>query len=92
MIRASQDADRPIVVITINYRLGMNGFLAGNQVHKEEVTNLGLFDQHLALRWVKENIAAFGGDPNKVTIFRESSSVSSTYGLMKVVLCRSELN
>jgi carboxylesterase type B len=58
--------DRDVVVATINYRLGVLGFLATGT--KEAVGNMGLKDQVLALKWIQENIREFGGDPNLVTI------------------------
>ena len=65
-----------IVVVTIQYRLGPLGFL----FMKGIPPNLGLKDQICALRWVKENIAAFGGNPNNVTIFGQSAgSISVSY-------------
>ena len=63
-----------VVVVTINYRLGIFGFLGD--------TNCGLLDQIAALIWVRENISAFGGDPQKVTIFGESAGGSSVVALM----------
>jgi para-nitrobenzyl esterase len=60
------------VVVTINYRLGALGFLS-HPALGEESGNLGLMDQQMALRWVRRNIAAFGGDPKRVTIFGESA-------------------
>lgn len=59
--------------MTINYRLSTWGFLASKEVTDSGITNLGLRDQRLALHWIKENIAAFGGDPDKVTIWGESA-------------------
>jgi para-nitrobenzyl esterase len=67
-----------VVCVTINYRLGADGFLyLGNGI-----ANLGLLDQIAALTWVQENIAAFGGDPENVTIFGESAGGMSVATLM----------
>ena len=68
-----------VVVVTINYRLGALGFLHLGDIDPayEGSGNLGVLDQAFALRWVSENIAAFGGDPDNVTIFGESAGAMS---------------
>lgn len=69
-----------LVVVTINYRLGILGFLhlaeLGGDGYQNS-GNCGILDQIAALKWVKENIAAFGGDPDQVTIFGESAGAMS---------------
>jgi para-nitrobenzyl esterase len=67
-----------VVCVTINYRLGIDGFLFLADGH----ANLGLLDQIAALTWVQENIAAFGGDPNNVTIAGESAGAMSVGTLL----------
>jgi para-nitrobenzyl esterase len=70
----SQIAERfNTVVVTINYRLGAFGFLQLPGVEDGTAGNFGLLDQQAALRWVRENIAAFGGDPSQVTIAGQSA-------------------
>ena len=61
----------------MNYRLGMWGFLQTPQILAEGSSNAGLLDQRMALRWVHENIASFGGDPSRVTIWGESAGAQS---------------
>ena len=68
--------DRGVVLVTLNYRLGVFGFLATDQLARENgghAGNYGLMDMVAALKWVKANIGAFGGDANNVTIFGESA-------------------
>lgn len=68
-------ADEGVVLVTLNYRLGPLGFLS---VPAAGVPgNAGLKDQAAALRWVRDNIAVFGGDPDRVTIFGESAGGTS---------------
>ena len=64
-----------VIVVTFNYRLSLWGFLSTGDEHARG--NYGLFDQHLAIKWVHENIKAFGGDQRRVTIFGESSGAVS---------------
>lgn len=74
-----------VVVVTINYRLGVLGFLYFDErdtLYRGFDNNLGIRDQIAALQWVKENIAAFGGDPNQVTIFGESAGGTSVETLL----------
>ena len=73
------------VVVTINYRLGALGFLDLGSLAGEKYAdagNLGLLDQLTALRWLQENIDAFGGDPDNVTVFGESAGGSSVVALL----------
>ncbi|TFK27826.1 alpha/beta-hydrolase [Coprinopsis marcescibilis] len=66
-----------VIVVVIQYRLGLFGFLAGAQVKKNGVLNAGLLDQQFALKWVQRHITKFGGDPSKVTIWGESAGAGS---------------
>lgn len=74
-------ARRGVVVVTMNYRLGALGFLDLAGIGGDEwagSVNLGLQDQALAFRWVRDHISAFGGDPDRVTVFGESAGAMST--------------
>lgn len=68
-----------IVVVTVTYRLGVFGYL---NLHDPSAENLGLRDQLLALQWVRDNIAAFGGDPDRVTVFGQSAGADSVVSLL----------
>ncbi|MFT4078000.1 carboxylesterase/lipase family protein [Rhodomicrobium sp.] len=81
-------ANRGVVVVTLNYRLGVLGFFGHPDLTREAAAvgeptaNFGLLDQKAALDWVRRNIAAFGGDPNNVTLFGESAGGISVLALM----------
>jgi para-nitrobenzyl esterase len=81
-----------VITVTINYRLGVFGFLAHPALSAESLHkasgNFGLADQLAALRWVKDNIAAFGGDPARITIFGQSAGSVSVMDLMTSPLGR----
>ena len=74
-------ARKGAVVVTVNYRVGIFGFMAHPALTRESPNhssgNYGFLDQVAALKWVRENIAGFGGDPNNVTIFGESAGAVS---------------
>ncbi|CAG7834680.1 unnamed protein product [Allacma fusca] len=69
--------DEDIVLVSMNYRLGILGFL--NAEDETARGNMGLKDQSMALRWVRDNIESFGGDPTKITIFGESAGGASVH-------------
>jgi carboxylesterase type B len=77
LIADSEAHGHPIMVVSTQYRLGAWGYLAGKELRDEGSTNIGLRDQRRAMEWVAENIAAFGGDPDKVTIWGESAGSMS---------------
>jgi para-nitrobenzyl esterase len=85
-------AKRGVVIVTFNYRLGRFGFFAHPALTAEQdggpLGNYGYMDQIAALKWVKRNIAAFGGDPARVTIFGESAGGSSVLALMTSPMAR----
>lgn len=73
---------KPFVFVAVNYRVGGFGFLPGKEILKDGSANLGLLDQRMGLEWVSDNIAAFGGDPDKVTIWGESAGAISVFDQM----------
>ena len=92
----------PAIVVTLNHRLNVFGFLGSDQLRDRDplksTGNYGLQDQRMALQWVRENIASFGGDPSKVLLFGQSSGASSvsmhlvmprSYGLYSSALMQS---
>ena len=89
-------ASKGIVAVSINYRLNIFGFFSHPELTKESPNhasgNYGLLDQAAALRWVRKNIAAFGGDPKKVTIAGESAGSISVSALMASPLSKGLIN
>ena len=87
-----QFAKQGVIVVTFNYRLGRLGFFAFPALSKEHPDepkgNYAYMDQIAALKWVQKNIAAFGGDPNNVTIFGESAGGVSVHTLLTSPLSR----
>ena len=85
-------AKKGLVVVTINYRLGVFGFLALPELSRESghnaSGNYGLLDQIAALQWTQKNIAAFGGDPARVTIAGQSAGAGSVHSLMASPLAK----
>ena len=75
-VATSRTGGQPVVFVTMNYRLGVLGFLAGDAIGS--AGNFGIKDQSAALQWVQRNIARFGGDPTNVMIFGESAGAQST--------------
>jgi para-nitrobenzyl esterase len=85
-------AKQGLIVVTINYRLGILGFFTHPDLSKESEHhasgNYGLLDTGAALQWVKQNIAAFGGDPNRVTIAGQSAGAAAVHALTASPLAR----
>ncbi len=81
-----------IVLVTVNYRLGIFGFFAHPELTRasrhKAAGNYGLMDQIAALRWVRQNIAAFGGDPDNITVFGQSAGAQDTSLLMTSSLAK----
>ena len=77
-------ASRGVILVTINYRLGVLGFLSHPELTAEQGRsgNYGLMDQIAALKWIKDNIALFGGDPSNVTVFGQSAGAMSVKDLL----------
>ncbi|KAF8637281.1 hypothetical protein AX17_002934 [Amanita inopinata Kibby_2008] len=77
IVKRSVQLAEPIIYVSMNYRLGGFGFLGGNVMKEAGLGNLGLQDQRLALHWVQKYISAFGGNPEKVTIWGQSGGAVS---------------
>ncbi len=83
-------AKRGAILVTVNYRLGVLGYMAHPALTARDghSGNYGLMDQIFALKWVKENIAAFGGDPENITIFGQSAGGGSVQSIMTSPLAK----
>lgn len=75
----------PMVLVSLNYRLGALGFLHGPTVQKEGLANAALHDQRFALEWIRKNIHLFGGDPEKVTVWGGSAGAGSI--IQQITVC-----
>jgi len=75
-------AEHGVVLVSIAYRLGVFGFLSHPAAAGDALANFGLWDQLAALTWVRENIAQFGGDPQRITVFGESAGAQDVLALM----------
>lgn len=82
LVQESVSQGKPILFVAVNYRVGGFGFLPGKEILADGSANLGLLDQRLGLQWVADNIASFGGDPDKVTIWGESAGSISVLDQM----------
>lgn len=85
-------AERGVILVTINYRLGILGYLSHPELSAEdpdgESGNYGLYDQIAALKWVRDNISAFGGDPENITVMGQSAGAGSVKCLVASPLSR----
>ena len=85
-------ASKDVVLVSINYRLGIFGFMTHPELSAESPNgvsgNYGILDQIQSLKWIKENIAQFGGDPNNVTIFGQSAGAGSVRTICESPLAR----
>lgn len=77
ILRSQNNNSDGVIYVSMNYRLGAFGFLAGPTFQQDGTANAGLYDQRLALEWVQQNIHLFGGDPDRVTVFGESAGGGS---------------
>lgn len=82
LVNYGVEIGKPFVFVAVNYRVGGFGFMPGKEIEEEGSGNAGLLDQRMGLEWVADNIAAFGGDPEKVTIWGESAGAISVFSQM----------
>lgn len=88
LVSRSVALGQPIIFVSVNYRLNSFGFLPGKEVAADTSAsvNAGLLDQRLGFEWVQKNIASFGGDPDKVTLFGESAGEFTRFPLVSLAL------
>ncbi|KAM0475141.1 hypothetical protein ACHAPX_007275 [Trichoderma viride] len=79
LITTGVQLNQPFVYVSVNYRVGGWGFMPGEEIRREGSGNAGLRDQRMGLEWVADNIAEFGGDPGRVTIWGESAGAISVF-------------
>ena len=82
--------ENDVVVVSVNYRVGIFGFPGAPGI-SNEARNPGLLDQRMGLEWVRDNIAAFGGDPNRIVVFGQSAGGASTDYLSYILILSNEL-
>ncbi|KXH41051.1 carboxylesterase [Colletotrichum nymphaeae SA-01] len=82
LVQHGVDISKPFIFVAVNYRVAGFGFMPGKEILADGSANLGLLDQRMGLEWVADNIAAFGGDPDKVTIWGESAGAISVFDQM----------
>ena len=77
LVNQSVERGKPVIMVSVDYRLGALGFLASREWNVSG--NFGIMDQQLALHWVQQHIADFGGDPSRVTVHGQSAGAMSAY-------------
>ena len=82
LIQFAEKQNQQFVFVGVNYRVGGFGFLGGAEVLADDSANLGLRNQRMGLEWVADNIAYFGGDPDRVTIWGQSAGSISAFDQM----------
>lgn len=90
LVQFSIEIGKPVIYVICNYRLGGFGFLNSPDFQSQGLSNLGLKDQRLALEWVHENIASFGGDLDKTIIFGESAGAWNTQAQLHYAYSQNE--
>ena len=82
LVNYGVEIGKPFIFVAVNYRVAGFGFMPGKEIQDEGSGNAGLLDQRMGLEWVADNIASFGGDPDKVTIWGQSAGAISVFAQM----------